>query len=125
MAMEPRVAQDYINNAREFLEASEREFANGDHRQGAEKLYGSACQVVIAASIRNGWDCDTHRATKNNTQRLANQHNDPFLIDGFTIAETFHRHFFHNSKEDYEINIDRPRVHAYVDRMLELLEVGE
>ena len=41
--------EEYAAQALKFLEQSDAEFAAGDTRQGAEKLYGAACQIVIAA----------------------------------------------------------------------------
>ena len=41
-----RTAQDYVADAREYLEVSAREFDAGDDRQAAEKLYGAACSAI-------------------------------------------------------------------------------
>ena len=33
-------------------------------------------------------------------------------------AEKFHRHFYHDSMEDWERDADRPLVHEFVERLL-------
>ena len=55
--------------ALEFMNQAEFEFAVGDTRQGAEKLYGAAVQAIIAASRQRGWDFESHRANKNAAKR--------------------------------------------------------
>ena len=113
-----RVAQ-----ALEFLDQAEAEFAVGDTRQAAEKLYGASVQTVIAASLQRGWDYQSHRANKNAARQLAEEYDDPFLAAGFTAAEKLHIHFHHGDMEDYQIASDRYAVRRYVERMVNL--VGE
>lgn len=115
-------AEQCVEQALAFLAQSEAEFEAGDTRQGAEKLYGAACQVVIAAAKQRGWAFRSHRDNKNATTRLADEYGDPSLYLGFTAAERFHIHFFHGDMEDYQIDGDRPQVSAYVRRMAALVE---
>ncbi|MDE0170747.1 MAG: hypothetical protein OXS29_14770 [bacterium] len=116
---------DRVAQALEFIAQAEAEFAVGDTRQAAEKLYGASVQAVIAASIQRGWDYNSHRANKNATRQLADQYEDPFLSTGFTAAEKFHIHFHHGGMEDYQITADRHDVRSYVERMLKLVEEHE
>ena len=58
---------------------------------------------------------------KNASQRLADEYDDPFLVGGFSTAEKFHKNFFHDEMEDYEIDVDRPAVHQFVNRVLNLM----
>ncbi len=117
--------QEYVAQALEFLSQSEAEFAAGDTRQGAEKLYGAACQVVMAAAKQRGWGYRSHRDNKNTAIRLADEYGDLSLSLGFAAAERFHVHFFHGDMEDYQIDGDRPQVGAYVRRMAALVEEYE
>ena len=120
--------EECVAQAWAFLAQSDAEFASGDTRQGAEKLYGAASQVVIAAAKQRGWQHRSHRASKNAVTRLSDEYGDPFIAAGFGIAEKFHVHFFHENLEDYEIAADRPIVHRYLERMTALIEeyeVGE
>ena len=117
--------EEWVAQAWAFLARSDEEFASGDTRQGAEKLYGAASQVVIAAAKQRGWEHRSHRANKNTVTRLSDEHNDPFIAAGFGLADKFHVHFFHGNLEDYEIEADRPIVHRYVERMAGLIKEYE
>ena len=69
-----------VAQALAFLAQSEAEFEAGDTRQGAEKLYGAACQVVMAAAKQRGWAFRSHRDNKNTTTRLADEYGDLFPV---------------------------------------------
>ncbi len=116
---------DRVAQAMSFLTRSDAEFAVGDTRQGAEKLYGAAVQSVIAASHQRGWDYRSHRANKNATTRLAHEYDDHFLSTGFAAAQRLHIHFHHGDMEDFELAADRPAVRAYVERMVKLINEYE
>lgn len=117
---EDSVAQ-CVEQAVSFLAQADREFDAGDRRQGSEKLYGAATQAVIAAAKQRGWQYRSHRATKNATIRLADEYDDPFLSAGFIAAEKFHKNFFHDEMEEYEIVADRPVVRRFVNRLVDLI----
>ena len=110
-----------IDQAVAFLAQADREFDAGDRRQGSEKLYGAATQVVIAAAKQRGWQYRSHRATKNAVIRLESEYQDPLLIAGFLAAEKFHKNFFHDEMEDYEIIADQPIVRRFVNRLVTLV----
>ncbi len=107
-----------IRAARDFLEASSREFAAGDNRQGSEKLWGAAAQAVIAMSQERGWSYGNHGALKNATERLTAEYDDPSIRTGFLAAEKFHANFYHDFMEDFQLSIDRTVVHDFVEQML-------
>ena len=90
--------------------------------QASEKLWGAATHAVMAAAVQRNWPCRTHRELKFAVDGLANEYQDFLLHAGFTAAEKFHKNFYHNEMEDYEVAIDRPVVHQFVHRMLTLLE---
>ena len=115
--------QEYAACARKFLVDSDREFDAGERQQASEKLYGAANVALTAIAMQRGWKHRTHRDMKNAAQRLADEYGDKFLYAGFDIAEKFHKNFFHDEMEDYEIEADRPYVHQYVDQVLELMSV--
>ena len=114
--------EDHGQTARDFLEASNEEFEAGDHLQASEKLWGAASHAVMAAAVQRNWPCRTHRELKFAVDGLANEYQDFLLHAGFTAAEKFHKNFYHNEMEDYEVAVDRPVVHQFVHRMLTLLE---
>ena len=121
MTTKQMTTAEHAQTARDFLAASDREFAAGDHLQGSEKLYGAATQAVIAICQHRGWRYRSHRAMKNAVTDLAREYGDGIISGGFIAAERFHENFFHDHLEDYEMEADRPVVHQFVDRMLALL----
>ena len=124
MVKESTVAKRVMQSS-VFLEQAEAEFAIGDTRQGAEKLYGAAIQAIIAASIQRGWMYDSHRANKNASREMAEEYGDSSLINGFSAAEKLHIHFHHGNMEDYQIAVDRHGVRSYVEHLLALVEEYE
>lgn len=124
MIMEDTVAKR-VTQSMAFLGQAEAEFAIGDTRQGAEKLYGAAVQAIIAASLQRGWKYDSHRANKNASREIANEYGDTSLINGFSAAEKLHIHFHHGNMEDYQIAVDRQGVRGYVKHLLALVEEYE
>ncbi len=107
-----------IQAAQDFLEAADREFAVGDNRQGSEKLWGAATQLMIAMAEERGWESGSHRAMKNAAERLAVEFDDDRIGFGFGVAESFHRNFHHNFMEDFELAVERPKARAFVERIL-------
>ena len=122
MTTKELTAAEHARTARDFLVASDREFAAGDHPQGSEKLYGAATQVVIALCQQRGWQYKSHRTMKNAVINLSREYDDPFIIAGFATAERFHENCFHDNMEDYDVAGERPIVSHFVNRMLALLE---
>ena len=120
-----RSVKDYTAQALKFLAQSDAEFAAGDDRQGAEKLYGAATQAVIAASMQRGWGYRSHRANKNAALRLATEYNDESITAGFAVAEKLHVHFHHGELDDHELALDRPAVHSYVRRLVDRINEHE
>ena len=119
---------EHAQTARDFLAASDRKFAAGDHLQGSEKLYGAATQAVIAICQQRGRRYNSHRAMKQAVTELARESGDDAIAaaisGGFIAAENFHRNFFHDHMEDYERDADRPVVHQFVARLLAMLDSG-
>ena len=115
--------QEYAACARKFLVDSDREFDAGERQQASEKLYGAANVALTAIAVQRGWKHRTHRDMKNASQRLADECDDQILAGGFAAAEKFHKNFFHDEMEDYEIVVDRPTVHQFVNRVLDLMDV--
>ena len=124
MTTREMTVQDHAQTARYFLAESDREFAAGDHLQAAEKLYGAANHAVTAVAQQRGWQYESHRAMKNAIYQLSKEHGDLSVVSGFTTAEKFHKHFFHDNMEPYEIEGERPVVHEFVARVLAMLDAN-
>ena len=122
MTTREMTVQDHARTARHFLAESDREFAAGDHLPAAEKLYGAANHAVTAVAQQRGWQYESHRSMKNAIYRLTNEYDDPFIALAFIAAEKFHKHFFHDNMEPYEIEGERPYVHEFVARVLAMLD---
>ena len=113
-------AGDHIETARAFLRDSDKEFRVGDRLQACEKLWGAASHAVMAAAQNNGWPDGSHRALKTAVRQLATEFSDPTLESRFSVAEKFHRNFYHDFMEEFEISYDRPQVHEFVNSVLAL-----
>ena len=111
---------EHIETARAFLKDSDKEFNVGDRLQACEKLWGAASHAVMAAARQNGWPDGSHRALKTAVRQLADQTGDPTLRGGFVAAEKFHRNFYHDFMEEFEILDDRAIVHDFVNSILTL-----
>ena len=116
---------EHAQTALDFLTASDEEFGAGDHLQASEKLWGAATHAIMAAAEKHGWECRSHRAMKNVVQRVAGEIDEVFFAGGFAAAEKFHKNFYHDEMEDYEVEGDRPLVHSFVHRMLSYVESQE
>lgn len=112
------LSTEHAETAREFLIASDREFDEGDVLQGAEKLWGAAAHAVMAIAQDRGWPHTSHQSLKQAVVRIAGERDDLVLQASFAAAEKFHRHFYHDSMEEWERDADRPLVKHFVERML-------
>jgi hypothetical protein len=114
--------QEHVQTAREFLEASDGEFAAGDVLQGSEKMWGAASHAVMAVAQQQGWPYGSHRALIMAVRRLAEEHDDPVLRDRFVAAEQLHANFYHAFMEGNEVVNSREAVRDFVARVLAVLD---
>ena len=112
--------REYVQKAWDFLEAGERDCAAADHLRASILLWEAAAHALMAAMQERGWSGTTHRALSFSAQRLAREYDDPSIGSGFSLAEKFHRNFYHDFMEEFEMDVDRPRVHDFVERVLTL-----
>lgn len=117
------LTQEHTQTARDFLIASDREFAAGDILQGSEKLWGAAAHAVMALAQQRGWGFGDHRSLRAAANRLSDELNEPLIASDFSVAEKFHANFYHHFMQDFEIDGDRPAVHRFVNRVLSLPEL--
>ena len=114
------LATEHIDTARKFLQDADREYEAGDILQASEKLWGAASHVVIAEMKSRGIEAKSHRSMVNAVEQFVAEYGDPSLGDQFAVARAFHSNFYNGTMEDYEFENDRPRVHRFVNRMIEL-----
>ena len=114
-------AGQHAQTARDFLAASDKEFMDGDLLQGSEKLWGAATHAVRAVVSSNGRGISqSHHGVKDAVEQLAVEQDEPLIAAHFGIAEKFHANFYHGFMEERDIRADRPKVHEFVNRVLEL-----
>ena len=114
--------EEHLRTAREFLQHSDREFEAGENLQGSEKLWGAASHSVLAVAKRRGWRFGKSASRRIAVRRLTEEYDDPTLDLGYAVAELFHANFYNDFMEDEAIEMDRPMVHRFVHRMLDLVE---
>lgn len=113
---------DHRRVAVELLDLSDSEFEADNVVQGAEKLWRAATHAITSVAIEEGWPHGSHRALKNAVTKLSKVRNDPLIEGYFGAAEKFLRHHYPDSMEDWERDADRPLVHNFVRRVLQLGE---
>ncbi len=109
---------EHAEQARKFLDQSEKEFADDDVLQGSEKLWGAACQAVMAVAKSRGWDYGKSKHRSVVIDRLVEECGDSSLASGYSVAQKFHANFYNNFMEDDDIARDRPIVHQLVQQLL-------
>ena len=114
----------HVQTALTFLDHSDREFAAGDALQGSEKLWGAASHVVTAIAKQRGWPSGKYQARLAAVERLAQEHDEPILAAQFSAARQFHANFYRDFMEDSEIEADRPKIHNFVHRIVDLVNAG-
>ena len=104
-----------------FLDHSDRESADGDAMQGSEKLWGAASHAITAVAKQRGWPFGKYRARAEAVKRLAQEYDDPLLDAYFSVARQFHNNFYRDFMEDDDIEDDRPKVHNFVHRVVDIV----
>ena len=112
--------EDHLQTAREFLERSRQEFAEGDEMQGSEKLWGSASHAVMALALQRGWPINKHSDLKRAVNDLSQETGDRAMKANFAVAEKFHANYYHGFMDDFQIVDDRPLVEEFVSQLLAL-----
>lgn len=116
------LAPDHAQTARDFLAASDREFAAGDILQASEKLWGAAAHAITAVAQQRGLNHGTHRTMINAARQIADERDDDQMRVGILAAQHFHANFYNGTMEIDDIAYDRPLVHRFVALMLALTD---
>ncbi len=114
-------ADQHVRTALTFLDHSGRESADGDAMQGSEKLWGAASHAITAVAKQRGWPFGKYRARAEAVKRLAQEYDDPLLDAYFSVARQFHNNFYRDFMEDDDIEDDRPKVHNFVHRVVDIV----
>ncbi len=116
--------EEHIQTALEFLVRSDRYFAIEDRLQGSEKLWGAAAHAILAVSRARRWRLGSHSRLRENADRLSTELGEPIISEDFQVAERFHANYYHGYMTDSDIDIERPAVHRFVNRVLSLPELS-
>ena len=109
-----------MQTARDFLDRSRLEFADGDEMQGSEKLWGAASHAVMGLAMQRGWPINKHSDLRRAVNNLSQEAGDQALTLRFSVAEKFHANYYHGFMDDFQIVDDRPLVEEFVERILVL-----
>ena len=110
--------EEHVQTARDFLEASDHEFGNGEQLQGSEKLWGAAAHALMAVMQQRGMESTSHRALRFQAEALAREYDDYGIRAGFIAADMFHRNFYNYFMDEHDIEDNRPIVREFVERVL-------
>ena len=93
-----RAVEDYVNQAREFLEYSRIYLADGHLHQASEKGWGAAAHMAKAVALTQGWDysrhADFHVVMLNAAKRLG----IASILPLKAVAEDLHGNFYRRKR---------------------------
>jgi orotidine-5'-phosphate decarboxylase len=110
--------QEHTQTARDFLNDADHQFSSGHTLQGSEKLWGAAAHAVMTVAQERGWAYENHDALKLAVLKLITEHHAQELRAGFAAALQFRANFYHSFMEDCDVELARPLVHDFVERVL-------
>lgn len=114
--------EDYVAQAREFLDASRTYLAGGQLHQASEKGWGAAAHMAKAVALAQGWRYDTHAhfsvvmneaSRRLNDERFRFQRGVPDQLHG-----NYYRRKRHLNADDIGTDLDGV---AYLINLLEPL----
>ena len=112
--------QKHTRIARQFLEAADRFFDDGDYVQTSEKLWGAASHSLKALCIRRHWRHGKYPHIREAAQRLTEETGDLIFTTGYGFAHGQHRNFYNDDLEPHDIDFERPFIREMVGKVLEL-----
>ena len=75
---------------------------------------------MTAMAQRRNLPHGSRRALKQASRLLIDETGDAGLLAGFAAAEKFHANSSYDFMEDFELEVDRPMVNDFVERLLVL-----
>ena len=116
-------AKEHAQKAREFLEASDREFEAGDALQASEKLWGAATHALLTLMTEEVDISKVNRDLSVAVRRLTNERGDEHIRLAFVIAENFYYNSQFGFMEDWQIADDRGKLKEILARIVPELAV--
>ena len=114
------ISTEHAETAREFLIASDREFDQGDILQRSRETLGSR-RARRHGHRAGSWVASQQSPIPKASRDTRSSGNERTLSLKLVSdsPRKFHRHFYHDSMEDFERQVDRPHVKRFVERMLD------
>ena len=110
--------QKHVRIARQFLEAADKLFDEGDFVQTSEKLWGATSHSLKALCIRRGWRHGKYTHIREAARRLAEETGEELFATGFSIAYSHHLNFYTDAMEADDIDFGRPFLRRLVEKLL-------
>lgn len=110
----------HASESRRLLERAQREFDAGDLPVGAELLWGSTTQAILAIAVARGWPIESHRAFKDAIMKISREQQADHWHSDFDNAEQLHVYFYHHNLPADEISHHRQRTELLIRRLLRL-----
>ena len=104
--------------AREFLEAADGYFEEGNIIQTSEKLWGATSHAAKALCIRRQWQHGKYAHIREAVQRFATETGDESIMAGYLIAHAHHLNFYTDAMEPEEADPARPIIRQVVGKLL-------
>ena len=109
--------EKYETACQTLFAQAERELAQGDARQAAEKGWGAAAQAVKAVCERRGWGHHSHYLLRQAVERLGDETDDENLFPLFDSAQNLHKNFYEDFYNVPEVGQSLTRVRRFIDKL--------
>jgi len=113
-------SHEYLEAYRRFSSLAEQHFSNGDHRAGAEMLYGAVIQIIIAIAINRREPFREHQHRRQTIRALAQELDSPAIAEDFGKAQRLHVHFYLNDLNSADLSDSVNVTHTLINRLLPL-----
>ena len=108
----------HVRIARQFLDAADKLFDEGDIIQTSEKLWGATNHAAKVLCLSRGWRHSKYAHLKEGVQRLAEEIGDSSLPLVFKVAQGNHINFYDDFMTAEAVDEDRRMVRALVEKLL-------
>ena len=110
--------QKHTRIAREFLEAADKYFEEGNIIQTSEKLWGATSHAAKALCIRRRWRHGKYAHIRAAVQQFATETEDESVMAGYLIAHAHQLNFYTDAMEAEEADPARPIIRQVVNKLL-------
>jgi hypothetical protein len=103
-----------------YLEDADKLLDAGDYPQASEKYWGSVAEVLKAASEPRGWRHSSRYDLRQAISKLAQEANDPEILELFSVAESLYANFYENFMNEGDVKHYAENIHTLVDKLKQL-----